>query len=144
MIAMKGSQPPFAKRRYTVMTTYKLVLALVVGTALGAAADGALKAQGKSPAGYYFIEEEITDPDTFSRTVLQIVPTVAMHNGRYLVRGGKIISHTGEPPKRLALIAFDSVASAERWYDSKAFTDLRATLAHSGRIRDFVVEGIPD
>jgi uncharacterized protein (DUF1330 family) len=34
-------------------------------------------------------------------------------NGRIIVRGGKTVSFVGDPPKRIAVIAFDNIDQAE-------------------------------
>jgi len=44
--------------------------------------------------------------------------------GKYLVRGGKVISLEGDAPKRVVVSVYDNVEKAQAWHDSAAWKNL--------------------
>jgi uncharacterized protein (DUF1330 family) len=83
----------------------------------------------------------VTDPEGIKPYSQQVDATFAPFGGRYVVRGGKTASLEGEPPKRIVMIAFDSMEQAQAWYDSPAYRAIRHKSATS---RVYIVEGTPE
>jgi uncharacterized protein (DUF1330 family) len=126
-----------------IKTNHKLALAALTGAAIGVASAGAILAeQPKAAPGYVVAEVDVTDPVTFQKYADQVPGTLAPFHGRYLVRGGKTMSLEGEAPKRVVVIAFDSVKNAQAWEDSPAYTAIKPIRLRSAKSRVFIVEGL--
>jgi uncharacterized protein (DUF1330 family) len=123
-------------------TNHKLMLAVLVGAAIGAAGAAAIHAQqGKVLPGYVVAEVDVTDPATFKQYADKAPGTIAASNGHYIIRGGKSVSIEGEPPKRFVVIQFDSVEKAKAWEDSPAYEAIKPIRHSSAKSRVFIIEG---
>jgi uncharacterized protein (DUF1330 family) len=127
-------------------TYYKLAPALLAGLLIGAAGARAIQAQqAKSRPAYVIAEVEVTDSDSealkeYSDKVPQII---ASFNGRYVVRGGKVQTLEGDPPKGLiVVIGFDSVEKAREWYDSPAYSAIKPFRQGATKSRLLLAEGV--
>jgi uncharacterized protein (DUF1330 family) len=89
--------------------------------------------RGKAPA-----EIDWSLPERQTRAVA----TFMLFGGRYLVRGGKTRSLAGEPPKRVVVLAFDSMERARSWYASPEYQALMPLRDKAGKARIFAVEGL--
>lgn len=124
-------------------TNQKIALAVIAGAAIGVVGSEAIHAQQvKAAPGYVIAEVEVTDPTTFQKYADQVPGTFAPFNGRYLARGGKTVSLEGEAPKRVVVIAFDSVEKAQAWEDSPAYGAIKPIRHSSAKSRVFIVEGL--
>jgi uncharacterized protein (DUF1330 family) len=124
-------------------SNHKLAVAVLVGVSIGVAGAHALRAQQVKPApGYVIAELDVTDPDAFKKYAEKVPPIVAAFDGHYLVRGGKIQEVEGEVPKRIVVIAFDSVEKAHAWEFSPAYEAIKPMRQSSAKSRIFIVEGI--
>ena len=122
---------------------FKLALAVLAGVSIGIAGAKLIRAQQvKTPPGYIIAEVEVTDPATMQKYVDKISETLAPFNHHYVVRGGKTQALEGEPPKRIVVIAFDSVEKAREWYDSPAYEAIKPLRQNSTKDRIFIAEGI--
>ncbi len=119
-------------------TQYLLIPALLV--AIGFPAIKALKAQAPAPV-YVIAEIEVTDGEAFRDYAPRVQPSFAPFGGRYLVRGGNTQSFAGEPPKRVVVLAFDSMDRARNWYSSPQYEALKGLRDKAGKTRIFAVEG---
>ena len=99
------------------MTTHiKTALALMTGVVLGGVGFGALHAQTKAQPAYWVTEVlEMQDQAAFMKAIQAVPPTVQKFGGRYIVLGGKLTADIGPVPKRIAIIAFDSMDKAQGW-----------------------------
>jgi len=124
--------------------TYKLVLVLAAGVAIGVAADSAIRAQEvKVAPGYVVFEVEINDPTTFQKYGAAVPGTLAPFKGKYVVCGGKVTPLEGDAPKvRFVVIEFDSVEKAVAWENSPAYEAIEPLRHSSAKTRSFIVEGV--
>ena len=124
--------------------TYKLVLVLAAGVAIGVAGGNAIRAQQvKVAPGYVIAELEVNDPTTFQKYGAAVPGTLAPFQGQYLVRGGKITPLEGDAPKgRFVVIAFDSVEKAVAWENSPAYEAIKPLRHSSAKSLVFIVEGV--
>src|SRR5580704_5162379 len=121
-------------------THYKTVLAVLAGVLLGAAGAKVIRAQQAKPLPAYVISElEVTDPATFQKYSDKAPGTLMASGGRYVVRGGKTVSLEGEPPKRIVVVAFDSVEKAQAWEDSPAYEAIKPLRHSSAKARVYIV-----
>jgi uncharacterized protein (DUF1330 family) len=124
-------------------TNHKLAVAVLAGVALGVAGATAIHAQQvKTPPGYVIAEVDITDPATFQKYAEKVPETLAPFNAHYVVRTVKIQAVEGEAPKRIAVIAFDSVEKAHAWEDSPAYLAIKPIRQKSATSRIFIAEGV--
>ena len=124
-------------------TRYKIVLAMLAGTGLGAAAIQGLHAQAKPPAYVVVAVRKINDADAFKAGVVDKATPAALAaaGGRYVVRAQKVIRLDGPAPQRFVLIAFDSVEKAQAWSGSAATKEVTAARIKSTDSLSFIVEG---
>jgi uncharacterized protein (DUF1330 family) len=122
-----------------------LGLAMLAGVAIGAAAVNGLNAQGKPPGGYAVVDiSEIIDQKIFDQIGPKAGPSSAAFGGKYVVRTNNITSIDGTPPKRLVIIAFDSVEKAKAWSNSPAQKEVFDLNKKSTKSRTFIAEGMPN
>jgi uncharacterized protein (DUF1330 family) len=126
----------------SLLTTLALMLAPALGScALGASAS-AQEAKATSPA-YFIAEFQLTDPEGIKPYSAAVESTFRPFGGRFIVRTNHILPLEGEAPKdRFIVIAFDSMAQAQAWYNSEAYVRLRPIRQRSGISRTYIVEGL--
>jgi uncharacterized protein (DUF1330 family) len=126
-------------------TTHKLVLTLLAGAVIGAAAVGALHAQSKPPV-YLVYENELTNRDGYLKDyVPTAIATIKAHGGRVLA-AGKPTTYAGEPPKEPAsfgILAFDSTEQLDGWLHSDEYKKIRAVGEQYAKYRNIAVPGFP-
>ena len=85
--------------------------------------------------GYVVIDTETIDAEANSQYIEKVLPVIAAHGGRFLVRtGDAAVVHGDWTPKRLVIIEFDSLEAAEGFVGSaeySALDDLRQRGANS-------------
>jgi uncharacterized protein (DUF1330 family) len=91
---------------------------------------------------YLIAEVDVKDPDTFKRYAMAVPETLAPFGGRTIVRDGNTDALEGAAPKRVVVIAFDSMEKARGWWDSPAYTAIKPLRHSSAETRLFFVEGI--
>ena len=121
----------------------KIVLAVVVGTAFGAAAVQGLHAQAK-PKAYTVSELQTLDAAANAAFVPLVVKAQEAAGGRNLkTGGGKIVGMEGTAPKRVAITEWNSLDQAEAFYKSKAWSDLAPQRNKALKtIRRYAVEAV--
>jgi uncharacterized protein (DUF1330 family) len=121
---------------------FVVLVSVVAGAMAGAAAMQALHAQAKPPA-YVVGEIDVKNPELFAK---EYVPNASKAirdgGGKYLVGGGKSVSFYGEPPKRIAIMAFDNLEKAEAAFNSAAYKEAKAAGDKYATFRIYVVEGV--
>jgi uncharacterized protein (DUF1330 family) len=123
-------------------TKHRLALS-ALAAAIGLAGAVAIHAEqpARAPA-YLIVEVDVKDPATFKDYASAIPGTLAPFGGRFIVRGGKTEALEGEAPKRIIVIAFDSMEKAQAWWDSPAYAAIRPIRHRSAEARLFFVEGV--
>jgi uncharacterized protein (DUF1330 family) len=121
----------------------KIMLAVVVGAALGAATVQGLHAQAK-PKAYTVSELETLDAAANAAFVPLVQAAQKAAGGRNLnTGGGKIVALEGAAPKRVAITEWDSLEKAQAFYNSKAWNDLAPQREKALKtIRRYVVEAV--
>jgi uncharacterized protein (DUF1330 family) len=117
------------------------VLALMTGLLIGGVGFGALQAQPKAPAAYWVTETlEMIDQAAFMQAIAAVPATMRPFGGRYIVLG-KIAADEGPPPRRITIIAFDSLDKAQQWLNDPASVAARAEAKKHAKTRSYTVEG---
>ncbi|HYM73695.1 MAG TPA: DUF1330 domain-containing protein [Stellaceae bacterium] len=96
----------------------------------------------KRPA-YVIAEVEVTDPAVFQDYVAKAIPTLAAYNARLIVRSKAHCKEGTAPAGEIVVVAFDSLADAEQWYNSPAYGEAIPLRQRSANTRLFIVEGEP-
>jgi uncharacterized protein (DUF1330 family) len=124
-------------------TNYKIAIALVAGTALGAAAVQGLHAQAK-PLGYVVAEIDVSSQEAFTKEYVPLaVKALAASGNTALARGGKVVAIEGTPPKsRIIINSFPSLEAAVAAYNSPAYKEARTVGNKYGTFRLYAVEGL--
>jgi uncharacterized protein (DUF1330 family) len=125
-------------------TTLSLLPALCAALAIGGASS--MQAHAQTPSGakapaFYISEFVLRDPDGIKPYSAAVESTFMPFGGRYVARGGQVVSLEGEPGKRVVMIAFPSMEQALGWYNSPAYAELRPLRHKSATSRVVIVEG---
>jgi uncharacterized protein (DUF1330 family) len=94
-------------------------------------------------AGYVIGEVEITDPAAFQEYAAKVGATLAPYNARLIVRGPARAKEGPVPVGTIVVLEFASLADAEAWYDSSAYTQVLPLRQRAANSRVFLVEGEP-
>jgi uncharacterized protein (DUF1330 family) len=131
------------------MKTRSLVtLALLAGCGLGVGAAQGLRAQTKPPI-YYVVEVDTTDSDAYAKEFApKAQAIIKAAGGRFLAIGGAgatgakgITRIEGEPPKRVVVMAWDTMEQIKAWWDNPDYIALRKVVDKYAKFRSFAVEG---
>jgi uncharacterized protein (DUF1330 family) len=102
-----------------------IVLAAIVGAAVGGAAIHGLHAQAK-PKAYTVTELETLDPKAAAEFALRVQKMQEGAGGRNLrTGGGKVTAMEGPPPpQRIAITEWDNLDKAQAFFKSKEWADV--------------------
>jgi uncharacterized protein (DUF1330 family) len=124
----------------------KFAATLVAGLTIGAAAVHVLYAQGTPPSYVVTEIEDITDAAAFSvvtqRPQAEATARIQQAGGRYVTRTDKITALDGTPPKRMIIIAFDSLEKATAFNEIPSQKEINANRAKNTKSRSFIVQGM--
>ena len=123
--------------------TAKLVLTLLAGVALGAGAIQALQAQGVKKPAYVIAEVQVTDAPGFQAYAAKAANTLKPYNARYIVRGKAESKEGAAPQGNIVIVAFDSLADAQKWYGTPPYSALIPVRQKAAKTRLYIVEGLP-
>jgi len=121
-----------------------MIVALVAGVGLGAAAVQGLHAQAK-PKAYTVTELQTIDATAAADFAKRISEAQTKAGGRnFRTGGGKVVGLEGPPPpQRVAITEWDSLEKAEAFWKSKDLTDLGPEREKALKtIRRYAVEAV--
>ena len=122
-------------------TNFKSAIALITGATIGGALIQGLHAQATPPT-YAVVEiNSITDPEGFKAVGPKAGPANAAFGGKAVIRTENITAIDGTPPKRLIVIAFDSLEKAKAWSASADQKEVDAIRRKTTTSREYFVEG---
>ena len=118
------------------------MITLLAGIAIGAGAMNMLQAQGVKKAAYVIANVEV-DPAGFQSYVAKVPDTLKPFSAQTIARG-KPKAKEGIPPNgSMVIIAFGSLADAEKWYSSPECTALIPERQTAARSQAYIIEGVP-
>ena len=122
-------------------TKSKMVLTLVAGVALGAAAVHGLYAQAK-PKAYQVTELEVLDAEANKAFTQAVRASQQQASGRNLRTAyGKVVAFVGDPPKHVGITEFDNLDQAVAYRNSAAFKEMEPLRNKAIKIiRQYTVE----
>src|ERR1700748_3093652 len=124
-------------------TRYTVVLSMIAGAAVGAAAIQGLHAQAK-PKAYTVSELETIEAQAKKAYLPAARKAIEAAHGRaWRTAAGKVVHIEGAPaPKNAAIVEWDSLDEAVAFYKSKAWTDLAPQRDKTQKtIRRYAVAG---
>jgi uncharacterized protein (DUF1330 family) len=127
------------------MKTYTtVVLAALVGAAIGGFAVQGLHAQTKLPTAYYIAEIDVTNEDVYNKQWLpKVDETVKAAGGVYLVRSTNVERIEGAAPKRLLISKWEDIDKLTAWRESQAYMKTLPLLDKAAKsVRSYAVEGL--
>ena len=122
-------------------THFKVAIALVAGTAIGAAAIQGLHAQA-TPKAYVVTEIEVINQEAQNAYLPKVGEVIKSTGGTYLARGGKIVALEGEAPKRMTIVVYDSLEKAQASRNSPAWAALSTERSKAIKTKSYVTEGL--
>ena len=77
-------------------------------------------------AAYVIARVEVTDRQRYKK-YLELTPaTIAKYEGRFIARGGEMVSLEGsEEKRRVVILEFPSFERAKQWYNSEEYQAVR-------------------
>ena len=94
------------------------------------------------PKGYVIVNVRVVDPAGYPEYARRASETVALHGGRYLVRGAAPEIVEGTPRiDRFVILEFPSLAAAKAWYASDDYRPVMGLRHRAAESELFFIEG---
>jgi uncharacterized protein (DUF1330 family) len=94
-------------------------------------------------SAYIIVEIEVHNPTEYEEYKKLAAPTIALYQGKYIVRGGKTETFEGEwNPKRVVVLEFPNAAKAREWWSSKEYAPAKSIRHRTATTKMICVEGI--
>lgn len=93
---------------------------------------------------YMIVEvKDVTDKKRYGEYIQKVPQTVAKFGGKYLVRGGRAKSVSGErDPGRIIIVEFESMDKFNAWWSCPEYRALAPLREGSAKTDAVVVEGV--
>ncbi len=92
---------------------------------------------------YLVARIRVTDPEKYRGYMALSPAAIEKHGGRFLARGGEVVTLEGEPEeRRVVIVEFPSLEAARTFYDSPEYREARAAREGAAEAQFFVVEGL--
>jgi uncharacterized protein (DUF1330 family) len=91
---------------------------------------------------YLILDITVIDQDVYEEYVERVPAVVEQYGGRYLVRGGEVVTLTGDwQPQRIVVVEFDSGEQVHEFYASPEYQALSPLREQSTNSRAILVPG---
>lgn len=91
---------------------------------------------------YLILDIDVHHEALYARYVAQATSVIEKAGGRYLVRGGRVVTLSGDwHPKRLVVIEFDTVEQAQQCLSSPEYRAIAPLREQAAVSRAIIVEG---
>jgi uncharacterized protein (DUF1330 family) len=106
-------------------------------------ADQAQDILGEKMAVYMIIDAtDVNNPEMYREYVRKVPEIVAKFGGKYLARGGNVVSVCGEwKPERLIVVEFESMIKFQKWFNSPEYRAIKHLREGSSNVNAVVIEG---
>jgi len=92
---------------------------------------------------YIVVRVDVTDPEKFKKYQALTPNAIAANGGRFIARGGKMVTLEGdEETRRIVLLEFEDVEAAEAFWHSPEYAEAKAARENAADFQAFIVEGI--
>ena len=93
-------------------------------------------------AAYMILDIEVKDASAYAEYVKRVPPIVERYGGRYIVRGGKSTTLSGQwQPERMVVLEFPSMEQIQKFSTSPDYAPVGAISKKAANIRSIAVEG---
>jgi uncharacterized protein (DUF1330 family) len=93
-------------------------------------------------SAYMIINVDVKDAAIFEEYKSKVPALIRKHGGEYLVRGGECVIWEGDwKPKRLIILRFPDIASAQAMFLDPAYQPLKAIRHRVSKADIVIVEG---
>lgn len=90
---------------------------------------------------YMIIESKVKDKETYGQYISRVPEIVSRYGGRYLVRGGRVVSlFGGWLPERMIVLEFPSEDHVRQWLSSAEYKEIERLREAGANIRAILVE----
>lgn len=94
-------------------------------------------------AAYLLCRVKVDDPEVYAKYAALSPAIVAKFGGRFLARGGPVITLEGEPvTERLVILEFPSTQAATDYYNSHDYQQAKAIRAPVSQAEFLVIGGV--
>jgi uncharacterized protein (DUF1330 family) len=94
-------------------------------------------------SAYVIIEATIHDVEAFRAYMAAAPAAIAASGGRFVVRGGETVMLEGNwEPQRIAVLEFEDLLAAQRWYVSEQYRAAIALREGAADLRMIAVAGL--
>ena len=92
---------------------------------------------------YVILEIEVTDPVMYEDYKKLSPGSLALYEGKFIVRGGKTETVEGDwKPNRIVVVEFPSMEKAKAWYNSPEYTAAKQIRWKASTGKMLLVEGL--
>jgi uncharacterized protein (DUF1330 family) len=93
--------------------------------------------------GYIIARVDVTDWERYREYTKATPEAIARYGGKFIVRGGNIVTLEGEPEKRrLVVIEFPTLEKAQEFFNSPEYTRVKGLRAGAAVGQFLAVEGV--
>lgn len=92
---------------------------------------------------YLMVRADVRDKEQYAQYAQRSPAVVEQFGGRYLARGGQVVSLEGDTEnRRVVIIEFPSLDAAKAFYASPEYQNAREFRKDAGQAEFIVVEGV--
>jgi len=92
---------------------------------------------------YIIARVEVTDWERYSQYIKATPEVIARYGGKFIVRGGEMVTLEGEPEKRrLVVIEFPSLQRAQEFFHSPEYTKVKQLRLGASVGQFLAVQGV--
>jgi uncharacterized protein (DUF1330 family) len=103
-----------------------------------------LRAQSVKKPAYIVADVAVTDMPAFQAYAAKVPETLKPYNARVIVRARPDAKEGAAPQGNIVVLAFDSLADAEKWYSTPPYSELIPLRQKSATTQQlYIVEGLP-
>jgi uncharacterized protein (DUF1330 family) len=85
----------------------------------------------------------VTDMSAFKGYAEKVPETLKPYDARLIVRAKPDAKEGAAPQGNIVILAFDSLADAEKWYSTPPYSELIPERQKSAKTQLYIVEGLP-
>lgn len=119
----------------------KLALSLMGGLMVAAGAVHDLHAQSEKKPAYLIAEVNVIDPAAYKAYQKKAIETLKPYHVRVLASAKPEVKEGAPAQGNILIIAFDSMADAQKWYSSQPYQELVPERQKAANARLYLVEG---
>ena len=97
----------------------------------------------KCQPAYLVAEVEVTDPAAFEAYVEKAMESLKPYNARVISNSRPDVKEGAPAQSHVIILAFDSMADAQKWYGSPPYKELIPERQKAARTRLYLIEGTP-